>query len=253
MSSFEELALIYDASIDWDSRLARELPFLMKVLEKKKKGRILDLGCGSGRHAIALAKKGFSVIGLDTSIEMIETAVKHSRETDVSAEFLVSDMADAEKVVEGPFDLILCLGNSLALLPQYEVLHRTISSIHSLLREEGVLVSQILNFTEIRKTGFRFFVLREGCLASGEKVIFSRFFVPVINTETVSLVLSAFIKQPGGWVTKITTQQCLQLDGSILDNLFRTVGYSKWDFYSDFKQNPFDSEYHRNLILVARH
>lgn len=253
MSSFEELALVYDAAIDWEPRLARELPFLLKLMEKKKEGRILDLACGSGRHAVALAKKGFLVTGLDNSTEMIRTAAKNSKMANVTVQLLVADMVDVEKVVEGPFDLILCLGNSLALLPRFKALQRTIASIYSLLSEDGVFVAQILNFTEIRKTGFQFFPLRKGRLPSGVEVIFARFFAPITNTETATLVLSAFLKQPEGWITEIATQQVLQLNDGIFDELFRTAGYSKWKFFADYEQTPFESDIHRNLILVARH
>jgi len=252
MSSFDELALVYDATVEWNSRISRELPFLLKLMEEKGKGRILDLACGSGRHAIALAKKGFLVMGIDKSVEMIKAAIKYSEIANVNVHFLVADMVDVDRVVEGPFDLILCLGNSLALLPRLKELRRLVASIYSLLGKNGVFLAQILNFTEIRKTGFQFFPIREGRLSSGVKVIFSRFFAPIDNTETVSLILSAFMKQPEGWMAEMAAQQVLQLNDAILDETIRKSGYSEWEFYSDYEQNPFQSESHRNLILLAR-
>ena len=49
-----------------------DMPKLVKLLKKYKTKKILDLGCGPGRHLIYLAKKGFDVSGLDNS----ETALK---------------------------------------------------------------------------------------------------------------------------------------------------------------------------------
>lgn len=44
------------------------------------KGKILDVGCGPGRHAIAFAERGHNVVGLDISEKMIEFAYKNSWE-----------------------------------------------------------------------------------------------------------------------------------------------------------------------------
>jgi len=46
--------------------------FLLKELRLRKGAEILDLACGYGRHAIALAKRGYHVTGLDFSRQCIE-------------------------------------------------------------------------------------------------------------------------------------------------------------------------------------
>ncbi|MHA2191397.1 MAG: hypothetical protein ACXAAP_14310 [Candidatus Thorarchaeota archaeon] len=59
MSTFDELAIVYDNSIDWDSRLKRELPFLLESLPTTGQRRVLDMACGSGRHSVALSSEGW--------------------------------------------------------------------------------------------------------------------------------------------------------------------------------------------------
>jgi methylase of polypeptide subunit release factors len=52
----------------------KDLPRFVKLLRKIKAKRILDLGCGTGRHVIALAKKGFEVYGVDISKKALNLA-----------------------------------------------------------------------------------------------------------------------------------------------------------------------------------
>ena len=105
MPVFEDLALIYDQAIDWEQRLARELPFLTKVIQDTPNARILDLACGSGRHAVALASQGYQVTGLDLSPQMIEAAKHHAKEKGVVVQFSIADMRQVTELLEGPFDL----------------------------------------------------------------------------------------------------------------------------------------------------
>jgi glycine/sarcosine N-methyltransferase len=252
MTVFDELALIYDQSIDWDTRLQRELPFLTALVKDKKSAHILDLACGSGRHAVALAKERNEVIGLDLSPQMIAAATRYAEKHEVNVQFQTTDIQDVKTTVTGPFDLILCLGNSLALLPSINALKITLSGIRSLLTEDGYFVSQILNFEEIRSSKFRFFPLKSGTIAAGNEVIFARFFEPFPDTETATLVFTGFIKTETGWKTKTHTQQVLQLTHPLLKQLLSTTGFTRTQYYADYRRNEFSPTKSRNLLILAQ-
>lgn len=74
-------------------------------------GVALDLGCGTGERSIHLAKKGFTVTGVDIS----ETAIKHARkfadEAGVRVEFYTKDVADLSFLKNRMFDFILDFSN----------------------------------------------------------------------------------------------------------------------------------------------
>jgi len=55
-------------------------PFLMKYGQQIPQGRVLDLACGSGRHALHLAKRGYEVIGLDRNTEALTTLSKTAQD-----------------------------------------------------------------------------------------------------------------------------------------------------------------------------
>lgn len=252
MTVFDELALIYDQSINWDIRLQRELPFLTALIKDKKSARILDLACGSGRHAVALVQERNEVIGLDLSPQMIAAATRYAEKHEVKVQFHTADIQDVKTTVTGHFDLILCLGNSLALLPSINALKTTLSGIQSLLPEDGYFVSQVLNFEEMRSTKFRFFPLKSGSTAAGNEVIFARFFEPFPDTETATLVFTGFIKTETDWKTKTHTQPVLQLTHRLLKQLLSTTGFTRTQYYADYSQNNFSPKKSRNLLTLAQ-
>lgn len=137
MPTFDDLALAYDSTIDWKSRLDREIPFLVQNIGPGKK-RVLDMACGSGRHAVALSKKGYAVQAFDNSSSMINAAKELSNKAGTKTTFIIANMMDISEVFKFNFDAIICLGNSLALLPDLEVLSRVISSVGQLLSDNGV-------------------------------------------------------------------------------------------------------------------
>ncbi len=72
--------------------------------------RIVDVGCGSGRYMVALAKRGAHVVGIDFAASMLELARKLAESQGVSdrCEFVLGDFLKCD--LTGPFDISLALG-----------------------------------------------------------------------------------------------------------------------------------------------
>jgi 2-polyprenyl-3-methyl-5-hydroxy-6-metoxy-1,4-benzoquinol methylase len=248
---FDELALAYDKSINWDSRLSRELPFLQTILSESKTDRVLDMACGSGRHSVALASLGYHVVAFDTSEGMIAEAKNHSMTADVEVEFHIADMQSFSTVVDGSFDAVLCLGNSLALLPSIEVLHNVVKGVHNVLNPSGSFIFQVLNFQEILLSGFRFFPIKGGKTATGEDVVFSRFYEHG-DDHWSTLVATSFVRKGSDWETAISTQQVLHTNQVVVKNVLATSGFENFDFFSDYHRNEIVPDKSRNLLVWAR-
>ena len=75
-------------------------------LKGRKKGRVLDVGCGGGFFSILLAKAGYDVVGIDLSPAMIEEATRLASDMGASAKFAVMD-AEALDFAEGTFDVVI--------------------------------------------------------------------------------------------------------------------------------------------------
>lgn len=69
-NNYSRAAKFYD--LDNDGKLNEDVPFYLEMCETIKPNRILDLCCGTGRVAIELAKAGYEVVGLDTSLPMLD-------------------------------------------------------------------------------------------------------------------------------------------------------------------------------------
>lgn len=70
----------------------QQITFLQKALRLKKGAEILDVACGHGRHAIALARQGYQVTGLDFSKYFIDLAKKETKTQGVNVHFIQGDM-----------------------------------------------------------------------------------------------------------------------------------------------------------------
>ena len=68
-----------------------EIDFVQSELELKPGDSILDIGCGTGRHSIELARRGFDVTGVDLSSGMLHEARTSANEAGVEVKFIQAD------------------------------------------------------------------------------------------------------------------------------------------------------------------
>jgi SAM-dependent methyltransferase len=97
---------------DWDDRL---VAFIAAVLELRPGSRVLDVGCGSGEHALRLARCGMRVVGLDVAPSLVRHCRERAAAEDLcDATFVVGDMRNLgmASTVSGRFDAVLALSTS---------------------------------------------------------------------------------------------------------------------------------------------
>lgn len=105
-SFFDAHAPIYEAN-EFTMNTVREVDFLLEELCIPPGGKILDIGCGTGRHAIELAKRGYVVTGLDLSSEMLARAAEAAKDAQVQIEWV---RADATRFsFPAKYDAAVCL------------------------------------------------------------------------------------------------------------------------------------------------
>ncbi len=88
------------------------------LLQEMKKGSsVLDVGCATGAHVVFLAKKGFSITGIDVAEKMIKAARANIAKSRVKAEVRVGDATKLD-FPDKSFDYVICMGNSLGAIPR---------------------------------------------------------------------------------------------------------------------------------------
>jgi SAM-dependent methyltransferase len=130
----------YDLFVDWEKRLAREGPFFRDVFERHSAHSVIDVGCGTGRHAILFASWGLRTLGVDPSGEMLAQARANADGAGSDATFLTGGFGDLEGLGLGPVDAVTCTGNALPHVDGPAGLRAALADMAAVLRPGGVLV-----------------------------------------------------------------------------------------------------------------
>lgn len=113
-----------------------EWNYLHKKAMQYVKGRILDLGCGAGRHSLYLQNKGYDVTGIDNS----PLAIKVCRSRGLE-KVLVGDIENLD-FPPASFDTFLIMGNGLGLLGSPQGGRRLLKKWYPLLSKDGIIVPE---------------------------------------------------------------------------------------------------------------
>lgn len=140
---FEDLTDVYDAMIDWPKRLANEEPFYRRLFQRTTAKRVVDVACGTGRHAAMFHSWGLDVEGSDVSAGMIDRARRAFGESE-RLRWAVRAFDEPIRSDE-PFDVALCVGNSLALAPDETTVRRAVHEMLAAVRPGGLIAVQVLN------------------------------------------------------------------------------------------------------------
>ncbi len=99
---------------------------------------VLDLACGEGTFAVARAKKGLQVTGVDLSPQMLQFARERAKEQNVNVEFVLQDMRSLS--FGESFDLATCWFDSLNYLLELEDLEKTFAGVYRALKKAGLFI-----------------------------------------------------------------------------------------------------------------
>ena len=139
MAIYEEFAEIYSRGsyADFSTKMAELLPGVLARLAFRPQS-ILDLACGEGSFAAAMAAKGYEVTGVDVSDRMLAYAREKASSGGSSVKFVRSDMRTLD--FDEAFDLVTCWFDSLNYVVDPDDLGSTLAGIHRALRQDGLLI-----------------------------------------------------------------------------------------------------------------
>jgi len=146
---FDAHAPIYDENTFTKNTL-KEVDFLIEELALKPGAAILDVGCGTGRHAVELAKRGYKVTGIDISAEMLKEAREKAKAAGVEANFIRADATDFNLPAKYDAAICLCEGSFGLLGHRDDPINQPLyilSNISKSLKKKAKLILTVLNAT----------------------------------------------------------------------------------------------------------
>jgi SAM-dependent methyltransferase len=121
-----------------------ECDFIEKEIEYDKTARILDIGCGTGRHSIELAKRGYAIVGIDLSESLLKRAKEKASEQKLQIVFQKHDARDLPFAREFDLAVMLCEG-AFPLMETDEMNYQILRNAADALKPEGKLIFTTLN------------------------------------------------------------------------------------------------------------
>jgi SAM-dependent methyltransferase len=231
-------------------RIVKEIDSLEVALRAVGAVRILDAGCAAGFHSIELSRRGFRPTGIDLSPAMVREARARAAADGRPIRFTRKDLKEAHRVAGGPFDVVLCLGNTMASVHSSADRKRVFRAFRAALRPGGLLTLQLRDLSSVPATGFAFPMrsLRRG----SEEWILLR------HQESVGAGIrftSTLLYRPrpeSPWETRVSTSLAEVVPMTRWRTELQDAGFARIRLATDLRGTPRRGRGAADLVIFAR-
>ncbi len=140
---FENYAQKYDKETYVQGTLG-ECDFIEQEIAHDKSLKMLDIGCGTGRHSIELSKRGYSITGIDLSASQLHRAKEKAKTLNLKIEFRMHDARNLPFAGEFDLAIMLCEGG-FSLMETDEMNFEILKNATKALKDKGKLIFTTLN------------------------------------------------------------------------------------------------------------
>jgi ubiquinone/menaquinone biosynthesis C-methylase UbiE len=140
---FENYGMKYDNE-NFAQGTIGECDFIEKEIKKNKATKILDIGCGTGRHSIELSRRGYSIVGIDLSDSLLKRAKEKASEQNLQIVFQKHDARNLPFLDEFDLVIMLCEG-AFPLMETDEMNFQILQNAAKALKPKGKLIFTTLN------------------------------------------------------------------------------------------------------------
>ena len=240
--SYTDLASVYDA-LTGDVEYGRRCDYLEQIFEKhmdEKPVLIADLGCGTGSVCSILAERGYDMIGIDSSEEMLMEAMEKKGELNIL--YLNQDMCDFE--LYGTVDVVLSMLDSINYILSPDDLRQMFNLVHNYLNPDGLFVFDVNTFYKFSE------ILGDNVFVNDEEDVFYTW-ENSFDGEYCDFRLNFFVSENGSYsrFTEEHSQRYYAVDE--LKSMLQSSGFDTEAIYGelDFETPGHDEQ---RIFFVAR-
>lgn len=142
-SLFENYGNKYDSESFAQGTIG-ECDFIEEEMNFNKTLKIIDVGCGTGRHSIELAKRGYSVTGIDLSESMLEKAREKAMQNGLKIDFFKHDARNLPFNKEFDVAIMMCEGG-FPLMETDEMNYEILKNVSQALKDNAKFIFTTLN------------------------------------------------------------------------------------------------------------
>ncbi len=140
---FENYGMKYDNE-NFTQGTIGECDFIEKEINYNKAARILDIGCGTGRHSIELSRRGYAITGVDLSESLLKRAKEKASKHNLQIVFQKHDARELPFLSEFDLVIMLCEG-AFPLMETDEMNFQILRNASNALKSKGKLIFTTLN------------------------------------------------------------------------------------------------------------
>lgn len=221
-----------------EERLKKEIDFLVRYTRLDQPLEILDLACGHGRHANALAQLRHKVTGVDITKGFLELAKEHASQLKVDVKYIHQDMRELND--ENSFDRVFVLFTAIGYFDE-EQNERVFRNVFRALKPDGIFC-----FDSHNRDSYMTYYLPSSVVERGGNFM--------IDQRTFnSLTGHCLTKRTVIYNQSIKSfQQCVRFyNPTEIIKLFKQIGFSSIEFYENWEGTLLGQKANR-MIVVAK-
>ena len=248
MSSYESFARVYDLFMD-NIPYEEWCEYLAGLLEDQgiREGLVLELGCGTGNMTRLLAEKGYDMIGVDNSVDMLEIAMEKKEEEEQDILYLLQDMREFE--LYGTVRAVVSVCDSMNYILEEEDLLEVFRLVNNYLDPGGIFIFDLNTEYKYEK------ILGDTTIAEDREdasFIWDNYYDPEEKINEYDLALFIPVEKDGETLYRKYEETHYQKAYSLekVKELLAKAGMEFVDAYDAFTRNPVKEDSERIYILA---
>lgn len=244
---YNNLASVYDKLME-DMPYKEWADFIEKIIQKEdvKVEKILDLGSGTASISSLLSQKGYKLVNLDLSEEMLNQAKDKYKKADLKAIFVQKDIRDIEYVSE--FNCAISTFDTMNYFIDQRELEEIFSKVYSSLEEKGLFLFDMNTLYKFEKIlGDEIYTYNTEDIVYIWENNYNK------NTEILEIDLSFFVKKEVDYYQRFNEYHVQRYyPQDIIIEMLEKVGFSSIKLYEDSEMKSTEEKGIRNFFAAFK-